>query len=71
MTESLVLSYVIDAWIAAMLTVQSVILYKLLPEIKKVSSNSAHFKSLTDKGIIGLLGGALKGRSGGNADGAK
>lgn len=30
----------IQIWIAMMLTVQSVILYKLLPEIKKVSANS-------------------------------
>jgi len=30
----------IQIWIAMMLTIQSVILYKLLPEIKKVSANS-------------------------------
>ena len=40
------IEYVIDGWIAAMLTVQSVILYRLLPEIKKVSRNSETLKSL-------------------------
>ena len=36
----------IDLWIAAMLTVQSFILYRLLPEIRKVSNNSDALKTL-------------------------
>ena len=31
----------VDIWIAAMLTTQSWILWKLLPEIKKMSKNSS------------------------------
>lgn len=41
MIENIDIFYmVIQFWIAIMLTVQSVILYRLLPEIKKVSGNS-------------------------------
>lgn len=35
-----VFNLLVTIWIALMLTVQSVILYRLLPEIKKVSGNS-------------------------------
>lgn len=45
------LGVITDLWIAGMLTIQSVILYKLLPEIKRVSSNSD---------VLGLLGGKKK-----------
>lgn len=46
MDEFQVFNFLVTIWIALMLTVQSVILYRLLPEIKKVSGNSEVFGKL-------------------------
>lgn len=55
----LIVYYLISAWIAAMLTIQSYILWRVHPEIKKVSRNSEQVKDgiTSGKFMGGLFGG--------------